>query len=1188
VSGIKSNNPKRIKSITVQNKPGHIYNTISIGDSIQIIDWDLTELADVIIEFKEEPMFILQKMNGLKKISGALYQARQTQFSNDLSQIYKRATKAYSTALNQPQKKREYFKAFNGINIIIPKAMLSSIASLPYVKKIHKNNTVSAYLDKSVKIIGADSVWFKYNDQGDSVVVGVIDSGIDYIHPALGGGFGKGYKVIGGYDFVNKDNDPMDDYGHGTHVAGIIAGNSNNIKGVAPKALLVAYKVLESHGIGLESDIIAAIEMAADPNDDGNCNDRLDIVNMSLGSNIGNPFDAMTGAVNNAVKLGVTFCIAAGNDRYYDKIGSPGTAELAITVGATDKADTLAEFSSKGPTKKTYIIKPEILAPGVNIKSSLPDSKYENNSGTSMATPHVSGVCALIKHLHKDWTPEMIKSAIVSSAKDLGLDIMALGAGRVNAIKAISLKTVTIPSQLNFGLDKHNSENWETADTITIHNNSKSPQYYNIKVRGLSNGIMLVANQNNFTLQPGEMRYIVFNLNVDNQIVNYKENGPYSYGGVVQINGTEDTLKVPWAFVKAPVLSLSFGRPLLFYQVFNKDRILNSYFDAWKSNDLYSSELLLPSGNYSILSYFTNPLSDSTSKTTEVALIYKDSINIQGYKELKISSDEAIYKVNFNGLDESGRKLSNLSNSKCIIDLFSRENDNINRYLSGITSDNELKLKASYIPSSISIISGQFQNDPYIEHKVRIANFPIFSGLNSNIELKNSPTNFLQQNIRIHIPLGIKDSYSQFPLTFRFKVSNWVSYLYGTYFRGDEIKEKNWEGVLYLTPELNQDFGYSTEVFSFSFTDFSEWIETEEFRTKGDNIMCFNFFAPSDMFSSTNNETMVFGDGPIYPSWPGLSNSAINVNSSGYSITSLPFFYGQLKESRYSDLNHSVYTIYDQFNNIEKHDTLSNYRNTPITLPLGKHKFELKNNHYTVAGRWGKATLLTDINKTDSSYNSPNITTLRVLSSSGMPVNILPAKDKGRISFSVQNSSYTFIDTAETKLYLKINGTQSWKEISISKRINDDYLGVVNTAEIGAYADLDSALIDIKVVTQNKTSNRTEWTLEPGFAVGNYTYNSESTIDTLNFIPVEYKLYNNYPNPFNPVTTITYLIPKKTFVELEIFDILGRKISTLVNKEQSAGKYSVLFNAGSLSSGIYICTIRAGQFRSSKKLLLLK
>ncbi|MGE5412232.1 MAG: S8 family serine peptidase, partial [Clostridiales bacterium] len=999
-------------------------------------------------------------------------------------------------------------------------------------------------------------------------------------------GFGKGYRVIGGYDFVNKDNDPMDDFGHGTHVAGIIAGNSNSIKGVAPKALLVAYKVLESHGLGFESDIIASIEMTTDPNDDGNCNDRLDIVNMSLGSNIGNPFDAMTGAVNNAVKLGVTYCIAAGNDRYYDKIGSPGTAELAITVGATDKADTLAKFSSKGPTKKTYIIKPEILAPGVNIKSSLPGGKYENYSGTSMATPHVAGVCALIKHLHKDWTPEMIKSAIVSSAKDIGLDIMAQGAGRVNAIKAISVKTVTIPSQLNFGLDKQNSKNWETADTIIIKNNSKSPQSYSIKVRGLSNGIILEADQNNFTLQPGEMRDIVFNLNVDNNIVTYKESGPYSYGGTVHIISTEDTLKVPWSFVKAPVLSLSFDRPLFFYQVYNKNRILNSYFDAWKSNDLYSSELLLPSGNYSILAYFTSPLKDSTSKTTDIALIYKDSINIQGYKELKISSDEARYKVDFNGLDESGRKLSTLSKSKCIINLFSREKDNINRYLSGISTDNELKLKASNIPSDISIITGQFQNDPYNEHKVRIVNFPIISGLNSDIELKNTPTDFIQQNIRIHIPLGVKDSYSQFPLTLRFKASSWISYLNGTFFRGDEIKEKNWEGVLYLTPEFSQDFGYSTAVFSF--TGLSEWIETEAFRRKGDNLMCFNFFAPTDIFCSTDKGTMIFGDGPIYPSWPGLSNSAINLNSSGYSITSLPFFLGQLKESRYSDLNHSVYTIYDQFNNIEKCDTLSNFTNTPITLPLGKHKFELKNNHYTVAGRWGKATLLTDINKTDLSYNSPNITTLRVLSSSGMPVNILPKKDKGTISFSVQNSSYTFIDTAETKLYLRINGTANWKEIIISKRINDNYLGVVNTAEIGAYADLDSALIDMKIVTQNKTSSKTEWTLEPGFAVGNYTYNSESTIDTLSSIPVEYKLYNNYPNPFNPATTITYLIPKTTFVELEIFDILGRKISTLVNKEQSAGKYSVLFNASSLSSGVYICIIRAGQFRDSKKLLLLK
>ena len=144
------------------------------------------------------------------------------------------------------------------------------------------------------------------------VTVAIIDTGIDYTHPALGGGFGPGFKVIGGWDFVNNDADPMDDAGHGTHVAGIVAGQSDDFTGVAPDASLIAYKVLGANGSGSESNVIAAIERAADPNQDGNTSDHVDVANLSLGGG-GNPDDPGSIAIDNATAAGVTFAIAAGN-----------------------------------------------------------------------------------------------------------------------------------------------------------------------------------------------------------------------------------------------------------------------------------------------------------------------------------------------------------------------------------------------------------------------------------------------------------------------------------------------------------------------------------------------------------------------------------------------------------------------------------------------------------------------------------------------------------------------------------------------------------------------------------------------------------------------------------------------------------------------------------------------------------
>jgi subtilisin family serine protease len=156
------------------------------------------------------------------------------------------------------------------------------------VKSIRKEHKYQVSLDDSVPLTNADETWLRLDSDGQSVTgtgikIAIIDTGIDYSHSALGTCMGVKCKVLGGYDFVNDDGDPMDDHGHGTHVAGIAAANSEQIKGVAPDALLYAYKSLDSYGSGWETDIIAAIEAAADPDGNPLTDDAVDIINMSLG-----------------------------------------------------------------------------------------------------------------------------------------------------------------------------------------------------------------------------------------------------------------------------------------------------------------------------------------------------------------------------------------------------------------------------------------------------------------------------------------------------------------------------------------------------------------------------------------------------------------------------------------------------------------------------------------------------------------------------------------------------------------------------------------------------------------------------------------------------------------------------------------------------------------------------------------
>jgi len=171
--------------------------------------------------------------------------------------------------------RREFRATFSGVATDVDPRTRSRIAALPYVKAIYPDKRVFA-LNDAAGDIGADRVW-QLGTRGRGVSVAVIDSGIDYRHPALGGCFGAGCKVASGYDFVNDDADPMDDNKHGTHVAGIIAADSPELMGVAPDATLIAYKVLDASGSGWESDVIAAIERTADPNGDGKTNDHAAI-----------------------------------------------------------------------------------------------------------------------------------------------------------------------------------------------------------------------------------------------------------------------------------------------------------------------------------------------------------------------------------------------------------------------------------------------------------------------------------------------------------------------------------------------------------------------------------------------------------------------------------------------------------------------------------------------------------------------------------------------------------------------------------------------------------------------------------------------------------------------------------------------------------------------------------------------
>lgn len=272
----------------------------------------------------------------------------------------------------------------------------------------------------SLDAIKVPETWSKgYAGQG--IVVAVVDTGVDYKHSDLDGNIwvnskeiagnkkdddGNGYiDDIQGWDFVNDDNDPIDLEGHGTHVAGTIAAENNGFgaTGVAPNAKIMPVRVLDASGNGSLLDVAAGIRYAAD--------NGAKIINLSLGGEINTPAEAS--AIKYAAEKGAIVVSAAGNEHHLQP-GYPAkyATHFGIAVGAVNKNNQMASFSDlAGKLPLDYV-----NAPGVNIYSTFLGNSYRNMSGTSMASPHIAGVAALLLSANPNLTPVQVERILTTTA----------------------------------------------------------------------------------------------------------------------------------------------------------------------------------------------------------------------------------------------------------------------------------------------------------------------------------------------------------------------------------------------------------------------------------------------------------------------------------------------------------------------------------------------------------------------------------------------------------------------------------------------------------------------------------------------------------------------------------------------------------------------------------------------------
>ncbi|MEU4286975.1 S8 family peptidase [Kribbella sp. NPDC026596] len=478
------------------------------------------------------------------------------------------------------------------------------------VTKIWLDGRTHATLDQSTEQIGAPTAW-KAGYDGHGVKVAVLDTGYDAGHPDLA------KQVVASESFV-PDQAVQDLHGHGTHTASIVAGlgtaSGGKRKGVAPGAELLIGKVLDNSGGGYDSEAIAGMEWAVQQG--------AKVISMSLGGWPTDGTDPMSQAVDELSKSsGALFVVAAGNAGDEETVGSPGTASEALTVGAVDRDDKLANFSSRGPRLGDGAMKPEVTAPGVEIAAAraagteqghVLSQYYTAMSGTSMATPHVAGAAAILAQRHPDWTGPQLKAALAATAvpaKDARPDQQGLG--RVDIPSALDPKVLPDTANLFFG-----DLSWTGATapapvtrTVAYRNNSNRPVTLDLTVGAQSPATVKAS----LTVKPARLTIPANGTASATVTLDLAKTQPAKYSGILTARTGNQSFRTGLGFAAGGRLNQVTvkaigrdGQPATAaagasgVQLWNQD---TGAVDGIAFDDTGSRTLDIPTGRYSVMAY---------------------------------------------------------------------------------------------------------------------------------------------------------------------------------------------------------------------------------------------------------------------------------------------------------------------------------------------------------------------------------------------------------------------------------------------------------------------------------------------------------------------------------------------------------------------------------------------------------
>lgn len=1314
------------------------------------------ESVRIIVVLKEQPLMLYKsKQPRLQKISRSsaytALQASHASFRTILNNISLHSNSNFSYRV-----KRDFYKSLNGMALECKRGMINRIRALPMVKYVSVDQRVKANLEESVHQIRADIVQDSLGITGKGVLIGHIDTGIDYNNPVLGGGFGPAFRVIGGYDFANNDSDPMDDNGHGTHVAGIIGANGSrdSLRGVAPGVKFLAVKVLDANGSGWDSDLIAGLEYCLDPDGNPETDDGVDVINLSLGraQSSENPVDD---AVNNTTAAGVLCVIAAGNSGHgkYGTIESPGTSQTALTVGACDSVYNIAYFSSLGPDPIHFNIKPEVVAPGVNILSTILNNQTASWSGTSMATPHVTGVAALLKQEHPDWPPGEIKAAIINSAHAAAGDAstFAQGGGCVDALDAAKTKMLVEPGTLSFGMVDLAQAEWKDTVNLTVMNFRSVVQRAKIVVlNGLPEGATFSIDKTSFNILPGQETTLQIILTVPASVP-ILSNSPAAYLGSIEVIADSDKVTVPFSFIKSTYFFVNFDMQPLMITLIDRTKLNYNNLTNILEGTTKVSFPITQGDSLEILALIKQNYTD----VPNYYIVHKNFYNAVGLSYGYINHTDATVSL----LDT----IYDIQNNQIISDAFS--NMDVNLYLSpgnNVFTENNALLGWAL---SFGILNNQVYISPldssfYIEKDITaIRGNDVFLLKKSSHGFQNNHDMYFDSGMdnlfgyhlsssydapypegpplsQKKVIIGLKSlTLTPHPNLWVYKTLNSASYasnIRNIYYNKTYVNQ-GWQNDKYSYPSLWVGTGYWPAE--------NGMLTTPEFTINGngDAVFALNhvtLWPPALAGKSPvyNYQTLNLGDTikieqnshaefPDHIAYIYNGSLYLTFNNDWYESSSyggVKQFSGAIDSRNYG----TTYWMYPLFNVQTFLRNRAQINMKPFSLDY--HRYQYDNNildamykfdymnynactlrilsdtqPYKILGQAGQCTadfeLQVPANSNVKTY-VPSFSLLQVAVNSRAADVVRPGQGgKIRVILFNPDSNVTSVNLS----LLLPSGDQIKLPVTYSG--GNEYNAIIPDSTPAGY-------VDIIANVQDNKGNNCELTASPGFYFGsttdnihfdalvrlssysldnvdkvtmqsgdtlNYTLSyinfgnstaknvvikfptvtyfkplgsASITIDSINasdtiripvrliflgkkmsddkwsyyspeitwtatggtiyhrdnkilidfnntftgitqkngLIPAKFELYQNYPNPFNPTTIIKYDLPKQSIVKLVVYDILGRKITTLVDEVKKAGSYQAVWNASQYASGVYFYRLEAGGNTASKKLLLLK